>query len=135
MSMTHLVAALPLAKAPPSWPIVAVAGAAMLTLAVLDFVGAVAAKEWSDSGSPRGLVVGIISFLLLFYVYASSLRYAELAMVTMGWVVLLQVGLLVLDRVRYDVTLPTGKWVAVVLVLLLQAYLIIGPATSRAGAA
>ena len=54
-------------------------------------------------------------------------EYAELALVTMGWIVLLQVGLLALDRVRYGVELPTGKWVAVVVLLVAQAYLLIGP--------
>ncbi len=132
MSLTNLLASVPLVKAPPSWPFAAVAGTAMLLLAALDFLGAVAAKEWSGGGSPRWLAVGLASFLLLFYVYASSLRYAELALVTMGWVVLLQVGLLVLDHVRYDVTLPAGKWVAVLLILVLQAYLLIGPSTPPA---
>ena len=59
-----------------------------------------------DGGSPRWLFAGVGCFVLLFYVYASSLQYAELATVTMGWIVLLQVGLLVLDHVRYDVSLP-----------------------------
>ena len=56
-------------------------------------------------------------------------------MVTMGWVVLLQVGLLVLDHVRYGATLPTGKWVAVALVLVLQGYLMLGPTGGPTGGA
>ena len=47
--------------------------------------------------------------------------------VTMGWIVLLQVGLLVLDHVRYDVSLPAARWVAVGLILVLQAYLLLAP--------
>ena len=135
MSSAHLIDSLPLLRAPAAWPLPAVAGLAMVALAVLDFAGAVAAKEWSDDGSPRWLLVGGAAFLLLFYVYASSLRYAELAMVTMGWVVLLQVGLLVLDHVRYGATLPTGKWVAVALVLALQGYLMLGPTGGPTGGA
>ena len=135
MSVTQLVAAVPLVKVPESWPYALVAGIWMLTLAVLDFAGALAAKQWSATGSQRWLAVGVLCFLALFYVYASSLRYAELAMVTMGWVVLLQVGLLVLDHVRYDATLPTGKWVAVALVLVLQGYLMLGPTGGPAGGA
>lgn len=131
--MTQLVAAVPLARAPESWPFVAVAGVSMLTLAALDFVGAIAAKQWSTTASPRWLALGAVSFLLLFYVYASSLRYAALAMVTMGWIVLLQVGVLVLDHVRYGATLAPSKWVAVVLILVLQTYLVIGPTTPRSG--
>jgi hypothetical protein len=135
MSVTQLVAAVPLAKAPESWPLAVVGGLAMVALATLDFAGAIAAKQWSDTGSPRWLAAGVVSFLLLFYVYASSLRYADLAMVTMGWIVLLQVGLLVLDRLRYGVTLAPSKWVAVVLILVLQSYLVIGPSTPRTGPA
>jgi hypothetical protein len=134
VSTTELITSVPLVRTPQSWPLAATAGSAMVVLAALDFAGAIAAKEWSTSGSPRWLAAGIVSFLLLFYVYASSLRYAELAMVTMGWVVLLQVGLLVLDRLRYDVDLPTGKWVAVVAILALQAYLLM-PSSTWAGAA
>jgi hypothetical protein len=129
MASTHLIESLPLLKAPVSWPLPVVAALAMLALALLDFAGAIAAKEWSVGGDPRWLLAGAGCFLLLFYVYASSLRYAELAMVTIGWVVLLQVGLLVLDHLRYGATLPTGKWVAVVLVLALQGYLLLGPSS------
>jgi hypothetical protein len=135
MTTTELISALPLVKAPPSWPLPVVAGTAMLVLAVLDFAGALAAKEWASGGSPRWLVAGVGCFVALFYVYASSLQYAELATVTMGWIVLLQVGLLVVDHVRYDVTLPPARWVAVGLILVLQAYLVLAPAASKSGAA
>src|SRR3954453_10935801 len=132
---TQLITSLPLVRVPDSWPLPAVAGTAMVTLAVLDFLGSLAAKEWADSGATRWLVAGIASFLLLFYVYASSLQYAELALVTMGWIVLLQVSLLMLDRLRYGVSLPTGQWLAVVGILALQGYLLGGAAVGgRCGA-
>ena len=37
---------------------------------------------------------------MLFLVYGSSLAYAEMATVTFGWIVLLQVGVVVLQRVQ-----------------------------------
>jgi hypothetical protein len=43
--------------------------------------------------------------------------------VTFGWIVTLQVGLL-LERVRHEVVLPTGKWAAIVAIL---AHLILAP--------
>ena len=58
---------------------------------------------------------------------ASSLQYAELAVVTMGWVVVLQVGLVLVDRFRYDVELPAAKWVAMFVALAAQAYLLLAP--------
>ena len=135
MTAPALISALPLVKAPQTWPLPLVAGTAMLALALLDFVGSLAAKEWADGGSPRWLLAGIGCFVVLFYVYASSLQYAELATVTMGWIVLLQVGILVLDHVRYDVTLPPARWVAIGLILVLQGYLLLAPAVSKSGSA
>ncbi len=108
-----------------------VATVAMVCLAGLDLVGAVLAKEWADHGSLRALVLGAGTFLVLFWVYASSLRYAELALVTMGWVVMLQVGLVLIDRWRYGVELPAGKWVAIGVVLVAQAYLVLAPSAAQ----
>jgi hypothetical protein len=122
----------PLIKAPEAWPVPVVATIAMVCLAGLDLVGALFAKEWAENGSIRALVLGAGAFLVLFWVYASSLRYAELALVTMGWVVMLQVGLVLIDRWRYGVELPTGKWVAIGIVLAAQAYLVLAPTAEQA---
>jgi hypothetical protein len=100
---------------------------AIVALAALDFVGAVLAKEWAQGRNHWLFVAGLATFGALFTVYAIILKVAELSTVTLGWMVCLQVGLIVIERVRYDVTLPTGKWVAIVVVLLLQAYLILAP--------
>jgi hypothetical protein len=122
----------PLIKAPEAWPVPVVATLAMVLLAGLDLAGALLAKEWADNGSVRALVLGAGAFVVLFWVYASSLRYAELALVTMGWVVILQVGLVLIDRWRYGVELPVGKWVAIAVVLVAQAYLVLAPGVERA---
>jgi hypothetical protein len=132
MSVTDVF---PLIKAPEAWPVPVVATIAMVCLAGLDLLGAVFAKEWAENGSIRALVLGAGAFLVLFWVYASSLRYAELALVTMGWVVMLQVGLVLVDRWRYGVELPTGKWVAIGVVLVAQAYLVLAPTAEQAGPA
>ncbi|GAA2740573.1 hypothetical protein GCM10009868_03290 [Terrabacter aerolatus] len=132
MSVTDVF---PLIKAPEAWPVPVVATVAMVCLAGLDLAGAIFAKEWAVNGSVRALVLGVGAFLVLFWVYASSLRYAELALVTMGWVVMLQVGLVLVDRWRYGVELPTGKWVAIAVVLAAQAYLVLAPSAAEAGAA
>lgn len=84
-----------------------------------------------EGRSVRALVLGAGAFVVLFWVYASSLRYAELALVTMGWVVMLQVGLVLIDRWRYGVELPTGKWVAIAVVLVAQAYLVLAPSAEK----
>ena len=48
----------------------------------------------------------------------------------MGWIVILQVGLLLIERFHIGVHLDPGKWVAVVVILVAQGYLLLGPASS-----
>lgn len=105
---------------------------AMVVLAGLDFGGALLAKQWADHGSRTCFLIGLATFLVLFVVYATSLKTAELSVVTMGWVVLLQVGLVLIDRFRYDVSISTEKWAVIVAILCLQAYLILDPFADRA---
>ncbi|HET9661211.1 MAG TPA: hypothetical protein VFP05_12825 [Thermomicrobiales bacterium] len=100
---------------------------AMLMLALLDFCGALLAKQWADQGSRTCFLFGLATFVVLFAVYATSLKTAELSVVTMGWVVLLQVGLLLVDRFRFQVEISWDKWLAIGAVLVLQAYLILDP--------
>jgi hypothetical protein len=99
----------------------------MLLLAGLDLVGAVVAKEWTLGRSSWFFAAGTLSFVVLFAVYAVGLRYAELSTVTFGWIVGLQVAVLVVERVRYEVELPPGKWVAIGAILVLQGYLVLAP--------
>jgi hypothetical protein len=112
---------------PASWDFYVLTLSAMLALAGLDFIGALFAKEWAERQHTGFFLAGLLCFGLLFTVYAASLRVAELSVVTFGWIVFLQVGLLILDRVRYGVELPPGKWVAIAAILVLQAYLILAP--------
>lgn len=111
-----MIDVLPMIKAPSTWPTWLVGAVAMLLLAALDLVGAVAAKEWATRAGVVPFAVGAAAFLALFWVYASVLQYAELALVTLGWIVVLQVGLVLIDRLRYSVQMPTGKWVAIVVI-------------------
>ena len=110
--------------APPRFVLLA---GAMIVLAGLDFGGALLAKQWADNGSRLCFLVGLTTFVVLFMVYAASLKTAELSVVTMGWVVLLQVGLVLIDRFRYDVAISPEKWGVIVAILLLQTYLILDP--------
>ena len=112
---------------PDRWPSAAVAILAMVLLAALDLVGALLARAWMQQRTPGLFIAGAGVFALLFWVYGSSLRYAELATVTFGWIVLLQVALVLIDRFRNGLDLGLGKWTAVVLVLALEGYLLMGP--------
>ena len=131
MSISDL--ALPV-SIPESWRFPLLTLGAMLSLAGLDFVGAIFAKEWADRGHLVLMAGGLVSFSVLFVVYARILKVAELSVVTLGWVVSLQVGILALDRFHYGVTLPWPKWAAIVAILALQTYLIVGPSGDSAEA-
>ena len=111
---------IPTIPIPQRWPFPVVATLAMLALAVLDIVGALLARAWLADRSLLVFIAGITVFGLLFWVYGSSLRYAELATVPFGWVVLLQIGLLLIERVQTGVRLSAGRWTALVLILALR---------------
>lgn len=113
--------------APAAWHFYLTSLAAMLALAGLDLAGALFAKEWVEQRQPAWFLAGLPTFGVLFAVYAASLRFAELSVVTLGWIVFLQVGLLLYDRLRYGVALPPAKWVAIIVILVLQAYLVLAP--------
>ena len=120
-----------LLRVPESWPQPLVGALAMTVLALLDLLGAVVAKGAVDRRSPGLAAVGVLVFAVLFWVYASSLQVAELATVTFGWVVILQVGVVLLDKFRYGGTMPVGKWLAVGVLLVAQGYLLLAPVGAR----
>src|SRR5690349_6628398 len=121
-----------LLRAPEGWPQPVVAVVAMLLLAVLDLAGSLAGKEAVERRSVALALVGAGLFLAVFWVYISSLEVAELSAVTFGWVVVLQVGVVLLDRYRYGVTPAPGTWLAIAVLLAAQAYLIPAPAGTPA---
>ena len=121
---------IPLMKFPASWPVPVVATVAMAVLAGLDLLGAIAAKEWAERQSLAAIAFGSIASVALFWFYASSLQYAELAVVTMGWIVLLQVGIVIVDRVHFGTVLGPDKIGALIIILVAQGYLVLAPSSS-----
>jgi len=115
-----------LVRMPDSWPRPLVATIAMIALAALDLTGAYAAKEAVLRRSGTYAAVGAALFLLVFWVYACTLQYADLAVVTLGWIVVLQVGVVLLNHWRYGAQMSAGAWVAVSVIIAAQAYLLLG---------
>src|SRR6185312_2276842 len=124
-----------LLRAPAAWPTAFVAVVAMVLLAVVDLVGAYATKEAVVRRSLPWAAAGVVMFVLLFYLYASSLQYAELTLVILGWIVILQIGVVLLDRFRYGQVFGPDKWLAIALIIAAQTYLLLAPASAPAAAA
>jgi hypothetical protein len=115
----------PMLQLPERLPAPIVLLVAMSLLAGLDLLGAVAAKNWSEQRTFPWFAFGALVFVVVFWVYGSVLRVAELSVVTLGWIVLLQVAVVILDRVRYNVHVTPPQLVAIALILVLQGYLVL----------
>jgi hypothetical protein len=93
-------------------------------LAAVDFLLGLVAKSWSNSSSALTLVLGLALSGLLFWLYGVSLRHGHLSSITLGWVVLLTVADLLVDRFRFGVQLSPSKWLAAVGAVALLGYLL-----------
>lgn len=100
---------------------------AMVALAGLDLIGALLARRYADHRSVLALVGGCCVFALLFWVYGASLAYAELVTVTFGWVVMLQVGVVLIERVKDGVVIAPDRLAVMGAILVLQGYLLLAP--------
>lgn len=100
---------------------------AMVALTGLDLIGSYCAIRYMADGHQLWWSAGAIAFLGVFAVYAASLHWAELGTVTLGWIVGVQVGVLIMDKVANGVVVPTGKWFAMAAIFALMAYMIFAP--------
>jgi len=93
-------------------------------LAAVDFLLGLVAKSWSSSSSAIMLALGLALSGLLFWIYGLSLRHGHLSSITLGWVVLLTVADLLVDRFRFGVQLSPSKWLAAAGAVVLLGYLL-----------
>jgi drug/metabolite transporter (DMT)-like permease len=100
-------------------------GGLMVALAAIDFVGALVAQDFADRRRVCALLVGCGLQIVLFVVYAVALRLATLTIVTLGWIVLLQVAVVATDVARGSLRLGWAQWAAVAVVLIAQCYLVV----------
>ncbi|MCB0967068.1 MAG: hypothetical protein KDB37_09560 [Ilumatobacter sp.] len=104
-----------------------------LVLAAVDVIEAILAKEWSERRSVWLLVGGVAAAIALFALFSVAMRYSDMSTVTLGWIVVMQVGLMVTERVRYGVDHGLDRWAAVAGMVALQAYLLFRAAEPAAG--
>lgn len=116
-----------LADAPNTGGISALAAGSMLALAALDLIGSYCALRYVATGHQVWWTAGAVAFVSLFGVYSACLRWAELSIVTIGWIVLIQVGVLAMDWLSNGFMLPTGKLVAVAIILCALTYVLFAP--------
>ena len=107
-------------------PAVVIVPVMILVLAGVDIAGGIVAKSWALGRSPWMLAAGVTLFALLFWIYGVSLRHGELSTITIGWVVLVTLADMGLDRFHYGVHFPTSKWIAAFGAVALLVYLLVG---------
>ncbi len=101
-----------------------------LLLAGLDVTESVLAKEWLLRRSPWVLIAGLVSSIMLFVLFVVAIGYTEMSTVTIGWIVVMQLGLMVTETVRYGVSHSTDRWVVMGLIVCLLGYLVASTSTT-----
>lgn len=112
----------PLLRAPDAIPRPVVAIGAMVMLAGLDLLGALIARRWAHGGSVLYFAAGAVCFVVLFWLYGSSLRYADLVAVTFGWIAALQIGVMLMTGSAPAI--PLRHWIAAAAIVALEGYLL-----------
>ena len=97
----------------------------VVLLAGIDLVSGVLAKSWAATNSGWLMLAGGAMYLVMFWGYGVSLRFGELSTITIGWVVIVTIGNMALDRFRYQVNFPTSKWLVAILIVALLVYLMV----------
>jgi hypothetical protein len=121
-------------RLPDNWPQPVAAAVTLLLLTALDVIGTIAAKEAVERRSVMSIAyaaIGTCGFVMMWWIFASSLRLNGLVVITVGWCVLVQVAVLFLNHFTYGEELPPGKLIAVVLAIAAQVYLLVGPGPER----
>jgi multidrug transporter EmrE-like cation transporter len=113
----------PTAVAPAATLAVVVLSSAAIT--VLDLTGTVFAKEWAVRRAPGLLLIGLAVHVVLFTVYAISMRRVPMTVVTAVWCALVLVAVPLIDWLRYGTRLGADRCSAVALIVVAGTYLAI----------
>lgn len=97
----------------------------VIVLAAIDLASGVVAKSWVASDSVWLMAGGFAMYLVMFWLYGVTLRFGELSTITVGWVVLITVGNMALDKFHYQVAFPVSKWIAALGAVALLVYLLV----------
>lgn len=92
--------------------------AALLVLSGLDLGGTIALKEAAVRKSPGLALLGVALFVALAVAVFLTLHLAALTIVSLGWVVAVQVAVMVVDARAYDVVPGRVQGVAIAVAML-----------------
>ena len=62
--------------------------------------------------------------------FVVAIGYTEMSTVTIGWIVVMQVGLMVTETVRYGVSHPPDRWIVMGAIVCLLGYLVASTSTT-----
>ncbi len=100
----------------------------VVTLLVgVDLIGSVAIKEAGLRRSPALAFVGVLAFVCLALVLYLALQYAELTLVSLCWIVLVQVGVMLVDHFLYGVTPGNVQLLAIGVALVALGVALLAP--------
>lgn len=100
---------------------------AMLLLATLDATAALFLKEAVQHRNPLFAVYGIVLMVAVAGVLMWTLELAELTIVSLGWIILFQVAVMVIDRYRYDVVPGRVQLIAIIVAVIALAVAALAP--------
>jgi predicted membrane channel-forming protein YqfA (hemolysin III family) len=92
--------------------------AILTVLAGFDVAATVAVKQAVVKAEPMFMVIAIFCFIAVAGVLAIAIDKTELTVVALGWIILFQVLIVVVDRFMYGVTPGTVETIALVVALL-----------------
>jgi multidrug transporter EmrE-like cation transporter len=98
-------------------------GAVVPAITVMDLTGTVFAKEWAVRRAPGLLLIGLAVHVVLFTVYAISMRRVPMTVVTAVWCALVLIAVPLIDWLRYGTRLGADRCGAVALIVVAGTYL------------
>ncbi len=108
---------------------------AVIVLAGLDLAGSLLLKEAALRRAPTLAIAGAGVFVVLALVLFVTLETAELTVVNLGWIVLLQAAVMAVDGLRYGYAPGRVQAIAIAVAMVALVVAILAPPAEQATAA
>jgi hypothetical protein len=104
---------------------------AMLVLASLDATAALCLKEAVLQKQPLLAVAGIMLMVAVAGVLLATVKLASLTIVGLGWIVLFQAAVMLVDHLRYDITPGRVQGIAILVAMGALVVACVAPAAGQ----